>query len=96
MNQQNELKRITRQLKLKAEIENNLLPRIMNCSSSANQEQYTMGDLQDLKWMTKTYTHDSSGEVDGWERYYTGPNPILVKTIGSPELEILNPGETLY
>lgn len=81
-----------RQARLKAEIEAGYMPTVENCSGSSSPV-YTMGDLQALGWMTKRYTHDSSGEVDGWERDYFGPNPFRVNTMGAKELRVVNPGE---
>jgi|GEM_PF-5309479 len=80
---------------LAKQIKNGDMPVIYNASYVADQSIYTMGDLEELGWMTKRYTHDSSGEVDGWIRSYTGPQPVLVKTQGADQLQQLNPGETL-
>lgn len=80
---------------LKLDIEQGNLPTIYNASWVNDPSIWTMGDLENLGWMDKSYTHDSSGEVDGWTRHYTGPQPIMVKTKGSEKLEQLNPGETL-
>jgi hypothetical protein len=55
-----------------------------------------MGDLEDIGWMTKFYTHDAEGEVDGWTRCYYGPNPILVETLGSEVLQELENGDELF
>ena len=83
-----------RQARLKAEVEAGMMPTVHN-SSGSSEPVYTMGDLQDLGWMDKRYTHDSSGEVDGWERDYFGPKPVKVHTSGGTGLRMLNPGETL-
>ena len=77
---------------LKAEVESGNMPTVNNCSSCPG---YTMGDLEALGWMTKTYTHDDAGEVDGWTRDYSGPAPVMVQTQGAPHSQKLNPGETL-
>jgi hypothetical protein len=84
-----------RRAELKELVELGCIPQVANCTAGAGDD-YTMGDLQALGWMTKTYTHDAEGEVDGWERYYTGPQAIYVDTCGAEELEMLMPGETLY
>jgi len=70
-----------RQARLKAEIEAGLIPTVHNVSHTTNPV-YTMGDMQALGWMDKEYTHDSSGEVDGWNRYYShdAPGAIRVPT----------------
>jgi hypothetical protein len=83
-----------RQARLKAEIEAGMMPTVHNASSSSSPI-YTMGDLEMLGWMDKEYTHDSSGEVDGWTRFYTGPKPIKVHTQGAKQLQVLNPNELL-
>ncbi len=81
--------------RLKADVESGNMPVIQNASGVHDQSQYTMGDLEELGWMTKTYTHDSQGEVDGWDREYHGPKPVKVQTMGAKELQILKPGETI-
>jgi hypothetical protein len=73
----------------------NELPEIHNCSGAADQTLFTMGDLEALEWMTKRYTHDSEDEVDGWERTYYGPNPIVVITSGEKEPKIISYGEDI-
>jgi len=89
------MEKVDRLALLKKLVEENSHPIIQNCSSVSDSHLFTMNDLQELGWMFKSYTHDLSGEVDGWERFYSGPAPVLVKTIGSDRLEILKPGETL-
>jgi hypothetical protein len=85
----------SRQAKLKAEIEAGQMPVVLNVSATADETEYTMNDLQAIGWMGKRYTHDSTGEVDGWERDYYGPNPIRVRSMGGSELRVLQPGATL-
>lgn len=70
-----------RRARLQAEIAAGMTPLVHNVSSTSSPV-YTMGDLQSLGWMDKEYTHDSSGEVDGWNRYYSfdAPGPIRVPT----------------
>jgi hypothetical protein len=85
----------TRQEKLREMILNNEKPVVFNASGIINQETFTMGDLEDIGWMTKFYTHDAEGEVDGWTRCYYGPNPILVETLGSEELQELENGDEI-
>jgi hypothetical protein len=80
--------------RLKAEVEAGMEPTIDNVSRSTSPT-YTMGDLEDLDWMEKEYTHDSEGEVDGWIRHYHGPKPVKVRTRGAESLRVLNPGEVL-
>lgn len=84
-----------RQEKLKTEIVLGAKPVVYNASSVADENIYTMGDVERIGWMTKEYTHDASGEVDGWKRHYSGPKPIMVKTEGAAGLKQLNPHETL-
>lgn len=86
--------RNSRQARLKAEVEAGLQPVVQNTTGSS-EPVYTMGDLQDLGWMEKEYTHDGDGEVDGWIRYYDGPGPVRVATHGAKSLEVLNPGGVL-
>jgi len=81
--------------RLRQDVVSNKRPVIHNVSSTADASIYTMGDLENLGWMTKRYTHDMEGEVDGWERDYDGPNPIQIQTTGAGKLRVLCPGETI-
>lgn len=83
-----------RQGLLKLEIESGHQPIIHNVSATS-RPVYTMGDLEALGWMTKSYTTDQSGDVTGWTRAYHGPKPVRVKTMGAKHLQVLNPGEVL-
>lgn len=80
--------------RLKAEIESGMMPTVHN-ASGASAPIYTLGDVEALGWMTKHYTHDSSGEVDGWERDYYGPKPFKLHTTGAPELRVIHPGDVI-
>jgi len=82
-----------RRARLKAEVEAGMVPGIYNASSNADPV-YTMGDLEALGWMSQTYTHDSSGEVDGWERDYFGPKPVKILNRAGRS-RVLNPGDLL-
>ncbi len=82
-----------RQKQLKNDIIAGKIPIVENCSSCWPDYIYTMGDLQAIGWMTKQYTHDSSGEVDGWIRSYYGPNPVRVKTSGDKILRTIKSGD---
>jgi hypothetical protein len=83
----------THLITLKNLIESNKKPIIFNCSSGPG---YTLGDIEDIGWMTERYTHDSEGEVDGWERDYYGPNSFMLETYGSTQLEEIKKGDTIY
>jgi hypothetical protein len=83
-----------RQARLKAEIKIGMIPIVYNVTRTTDPV-YTMGDLEDLGWMDKEYTHDLEGEVDGWIRYYDGPGLIRVATDGAGKPQILKPGEKL-
>lgn len=84
-----------RQKKLKELIENNQTPIVHNCTWDSNLSVFTLGDLQQIGWMDKRYTHDFDGEIDGWIRTYFGPNPFKLYTCGAKELEIINPNDTI-
>ena len=84
----------TRQARLKAEVESGSMPVVHNVSYTT-EPVYTCGDLEDLGWMDKEYTHDHMGEVDGWTRAYFGPAPVKIHTTGAPEPRILKPGDIL-
>jgi len=83
-----------RQARLKAEIEAGMIPAVHNASGSA-KPVYTCGDLEALGWMDKTYTHDSEGEVDGWEPEYFGPKPVKILTRGAPGPKVLKSGDII-
>lgn len=80
--------------RLKAEVEAGKMPIIRDVSGTSDNV-FTMGDLENLGWMSKHYTTDPSGEVDGWTRDYFGPKPVRVQTSGATSLKTLNPGDTL-
>ena len=83
---------VRRQARLKAEIEAGMMPTVQNASGSSSPV-YTMGDVQALGWMDKEYTHDSAGEVDGWNRFYhhDAPGAIRVST-GGGQTVVWEPG----
>lgn len=84
-----------RQDRLKAAIENNEVPEVYNASWT-NTDEYTLGDLEALGWMKKYYTHDSSGEVDGWTRDYLKHAPGSFKLIThGGKARVINPGDEI-
>ena len=85
---------MTKRELLKSLIESGSCPIIVNASSGSSDEFY-WSDVQALGWASKRYTHDCSGEVDGWIRTYSGPNTIALQTYGAKELQIIHPGETI-
>ena len=82
-----------RRARLKAEIEAGMMPTVQNVSGTTDPV-YTMGDLEALGWMEKDYTHDSEGEVDGWNRYYShdAPGAIRVPRGRGMSSEVWAPG----
>lgn len=79
---------------LKRAVESGCMPVVLNCSSGPS-DVFTLGDLEDLGWMTKRYTTDYSGEVDGWERDYFGPKPFTLQTWGALGNTVIKPGDTI-
>jgi len=67
-----------RQARLKAEIEAGMIPTVQNVSSTTDPV-YTMRDVEALGWMEQYYTHDSQGEVDGWNRHYSSRAPGAIR-----------------
>lgn len=80
---------------LKVMIESDKRPVVLNCSGCSDPSVFTLGDIEDLGWMDKRYTVDMSGEVDGWERDYYGPNPFMLYTGGASEMTEIKPGTTI-
>ena len=85
-----------RQAKLKAEIEAGMMPIVHNVSSTTDPV-YTMGDMEQLGWMTKDYRTERTGpdEYDTyWLRYYhsDAPGAIRVQSGGPNSIEVWQPG----
>jgi hypothetical protein len=85
-----------RQEELKKRIEEGLKPVVLNCSTYYDNSTFTLGDIEDIGWMNKRYTHDGEGEVDGWERDYYGPKSFRLSTHGSDTLEEIEPHTTIF
>jgi len=85
-----------RQARLQAEIKAGMMPVVHNVSSTTDPV-YTMGDVEELGWMTKEYHTTRYGpdeEDTTWTRYYhkEAPGPIRVKTMGGGEPVVWQPG----
>ncbi len=79
---------------LKNEILKNNMPVVHNVGGTI-RPVFSLGDLAALGWMETEYILDDDGDVEDWVRYYSGPNPVYIKTYGRDELEVLKPGESL-